>query len=657
MKIFSVETPVYYDDGKSLIGVFFENEHRIYIKYKDIPKDFINALIAAEDKNFFRHFGIDPLSILRAAYVNFRAKKIIQGGSTLTQQTAKNLFKRKGRTFPAKFRELIQALKLEAHYSKEEILEFFTNQFYVSGTGRGLAIAAKYFFDKPVDQLSLLECAFIAGSVRAPNRYNPLIQPTEEKKKETLIRAVKRKNYVLRNMLKLGMISRSTYNRLIKESSPFKKGRIYYQLNVIMDFIREQLQTERFQKIFKDHGISNIATSGIKIYTTVNRDLQEASLRILRKHLSRLETKISGYDREKIQLRYSQMDISPVKEPKIGDFVFGKVEEKIDEGEKCGLLVRIGDTLGKVDYKGLMNMVIPYKKSKAGIWANPTERDVKEFLSQIEVGDLVYVYIRGKNPKDNFFLLDLEQKPEIQGGVIVSRNGKILAMVGGFENIYFNRAVEAQRQMGSIFKPLVFTAALQLGWNLLDPLENRRDVFVFQDQFYFPRPDHESPYKKVSLAWAGVKSENVASVWLLYHLCDKLSFSQFKKVAQLVDLAPRKNESYYSFQRRVRDSWGIIITEEDLREVAFEIAKEECITDLIFQGRTKEAEALRFLKYGKGFDEYRETLLQEREALDLQQIKPSLLKEYEIKDNILKNNFIRFLQLKSRMMDEWESLD
>jgi Membrane carboxypeptidase/penicillin-binding protein len=168
MDALSRETPVYYDDGKNLIGVFFENEHRIYIKYQDIPKDFVNALVAAEDKNYFHHSGVDPLSILRAASVNLKSGRILQGGSTLTQQTAKNLFKRSGRTFEAKLIELAQALKLEAHFSKEDIIEFFTNQFYVTGTGRGLAIAAKYFFDKPVNQLNLLECAFIARRSSGP---------------------------------------------------------------------------------------------------------------------------------------------------------------------------------------------------------------------------------------------------------------------------------------------------------------------------------------------------------------------------------------------------------------------------------------------------------------------------------------------------------
>lgn len=655
MNLFSAETPVYYDDGKTPIGVFFENEHRIYVPFEEIPKDFVNALIAAEDKNFYLHRGLDPLSVLRAAYVNFKAGKVVQGGSTLTQQTAKNLFKRKGRTFEDKLKELVQALRLEARYSKEDIIEFFANQFFVSGTGRGLGIAAKYFFDKPVNELALLECAFIAGSVRAPNRYNPLVQPSAVQAERAQRAAMVRKNYVVDNMYRLGMLDRAQYEALLKAPIPFKKGKIYHRLNVVMDFVREQLESDRFRDIFERHGISNLATSGVKIYTTVNRDLQRASLRFLRKGLSQVETKLQGYERSAVQERYAQTEKPEVKRPKIGQFVFGTVEAKSEKVRDLGLTVRIGERIGKVDEAGLLNLAGAFAQSRTGIWAQASPQEAVRLLGQIQVGDEVFVYVRGKSPQGKELLLDLEQKPRVEGGLVVSRKGEILAMAGGFENIYYNRAVEAKRQLGSIFKPLVFTAALQLGWTLLDPLENRRDLFVFQNQFYFPRPDHKSPYPRVSLAWAGVKSENVASVWLLYHLCDHLSFAQFKQVAELVDLAPRPQESYEAFKRRIRDSWGIVVTDESYRELAFATGKEEVITDLIFAGKPLEAEAVRFLKYGAGYDEYREMLRQAKEA-NRSDPEPPFLREFPLKARILKQHFLRFARLNGQMRSDWEYL-
>jgi penicillin-binding protein 1A len=127
--IFS-ESPVYYDDGKSVIGVFFEKIHGKYIKYDEIPKIYIKALLAAEDRNFFKHHGFDLRALARAMLANIKAGRVVQGGSTLTQQTAKNIFTRQKRSYTAKLKELIQAFLLERRYSKEEILEMYVNQFF-----------------------------------------------------------------------------------------------------------------------------------------------------------------------------------------------------------------------------------------------------------------------------------------------------------------------------------------------------------------------------------------------------------------------------------------------------------------------------------------------------------------------------------------------
>ena len=145
--IFS-ESPAYYDDEETPIGVFFDQTHRKYIQYKDIPKIYIKALIASEDGHFFEHSGFDIKAIMRAFVANLKAGRVVQGGSTITQQTAKNVFKREKRTYIAKLKELVQALLLEKSYSKEEILEMYINQFFVTGFGKGLRIASEYFFDK-----------------------------------------------------------------------------------------------------------------------------------------------------------------------------------------------------------------------------------------------------------------------------------------------------------------------------------------------------------------------------------------------------------------------------------------------------------------------------------------------------------------------------
>jgi len=225
-RIILSESPVYYDDGKTPIGVYFQKIHRKYIYYRAIPTLFINALVASEDRNYFSHPGFDIKAIIRAFIANIKAGRIVQGGSTITQQTAKNVFKRQKRTYTAKLRELIQALLLENSYTKEEIIEIYTNQFFVTGFGKGLKIAAEYFFGKDAEDLDLVESAFIAGSVKGPNRYNPFTKKTEAGKKEAMRLAKRRKNYVLKNMLLMNYVTKEQYLKAIERDVPLRREKL-----------------------------------------------------------------------------------------------------------------------------------------------------------------------------------------------------------------------------------------------------------------------------------------------------------------------------------------------------------------------------------------------------------------------------------------------
>jgi len=591
--IFS-ESPVYYDDGETVMGVFFEKTHRRYINYKDIPPSFVKAIVAAEDKNFFTHPGFDLKAVIRAMVANLRHKRIAQGGSTITQQTAKNIFEREKRSYKAKIKELMQSILLEKEYSKEEILEMYSNQFFVAGIGRGLRMAAQYFFDKEAESLDLVESAFIAGSVKSPNRYNPFTKKTEAEKKEAVRLANLRKDYVLGNMFSLNFITREEFEEAKAAEIPFKQGKMSYTLNVILDYIREQLESEYFKGILQEQGIDNIATSGIKVYSSINREMQEGALGSIRRHLPLLDVKLMGYGAEKAKGRYLDRS-EETTDRKRDDLPFlCRITEIHAKKENPYLVVAWDEGGGVIDFEGMKAVGDAWLKGRLGNWAVFDRRHIPDFLKNLEAGQLVPVQTVGPAGEKRLVLSEI---PELDGGVIVLSKGMIKAMVGGFFDRFFNRAAEANRQLGSIFKPLVYTAALQLKWNTLDPLVNTPGLFPYQKTQYIPRPDHVPEADRVSLAWAGVKSENLATVWLLYHLTDHLNTSEFRTVMEIVGLDRRKDESYESYVARIRDEHGVLVDKDALMEAAFEEAKKEIESDLIFSGHEDLIDTLRGLHF------------------------------------------------------------
>ena len=655
--ILGKESPVLYNDGKTRLGVFFSEAHRQYVPYDEIPVNFINALVASEDNRFFSHFGFDIFGIARATLKNIQSRRIVQGGSTLTQQTAKNLFKRQDRSLKAKLKELLFALRLEYHYSKEKIFEFYANQFYVSGNGHGLGVAARYYFDKKPEELSLLQCAYIAGSVKRPNAYNPFRKRTEEQRKKALELGRARVNYVLGKMLELGMISEYQYGLAKFSDMKFDNGRVGYSLDYVMEMVKDAVTSEEVIAILEEHNVANIATSGVRIITTVDQAMQEQALYSLRHDLSRLDVRLRGYEREEVQKELQELNYSGDTTLKEHAFVFGTIMEtggtkdgsyqvKVDLGQKFGT--------GIIDKKGLSRLVTARARLKTNNpWHEVKDKDYLNFLKQLQKDDLVWVSVRGRADEDNI-LLELEKFPEVNGGALVLKDGEIKAVAGGVENRFYNRAIYAKRTMGSSFKPFVFAAALQLGWNSVDRLRNSRDVFIFQNDPYFPRPDHDSPFDEVSMSWAGVKSENVASVWLLSRLCDKLTSEQFREVAAYVDMAPRttgeEEESYTQFRSRIRDIFGIVISRDVLRKAAYQHALDNIETDLIFAGRAREYESIKGMHYGLNFQEYKEMVEEELEDEE-EEPTDSRKNELMLRQDILDNNFLDLERLRQQLED------
>ncbi|MDD3743613.1 MAG: penicillin-binding transpeptidase domain-containing protein, partial [Lentimicrobiaceae bacterium] len=292
----------------------------------------------------------------------------------------------------------------------------------------------------------------------------------------------------------------------------------------------------------------------------------------------------------------------------IDDFHFGRVKEVVPGFVPKVVVAMVGASEGEfqsfIDDKGLMNLLSPLVKFERQAWAEASRTDIQYLLPRLRVGDLIYVSVRENGPVAKTVLLDMERYPRLQGGVLATRGGMIRAMIGGMDNSFYNRAISARRPMGSVVKPLVYTAALQLGWSNLDALNNERDFFIYQFQPYFPRPDHKSPYKEISMTWAGVNSENVATVWLLYHLCDKMTPAQFREVVDNLGLGPAQDEAESGYQQRIRDGYGVQVNDATVHEVAFERAVAELEPDLVFAGRVNDYETISKLHYGTNFAQY-----------------------------------------------------
>jgi penicillin-binding protein 1A len=651
-KILAIESPVFYRDGIRRVGVFFEQAHRQYVPFQRIPPEFVQALVAAEDSAFYQHYGIDFRGVARAALANIKARRVVQGGSTITQQAAKNLFKRKDRSLSSKLKELLYAFRLEYHYDKDDILEFYANQFFVSGTGRGLGMAARYFFDKSVDELDLLESAFIAGSVKGPNHYNPFTKHTDEAEQLARQRARQRTTYVLEQMHRLGYIDEERLLANLEQEIPFQQGQMTFALNTILDLVRDGLSEPEVVEALSLHGIDNVATSGVRIITSVDGDLQDEAHFALRKELSRLDIRLQGYDHRAIQEIYAEMPRGSNWQQQPGAFMIGAVTAI--EGSESNPLVRV--TLGSeganpppavIDRQGLFNLLTPLVRYRQHAWSDAGAADLARLLGEVRVGDLVYVSVRGQR-QNGELLLDLEKYPELQGGALVLRNGAIQAMVGGMENQHYNRAVTARRPMGSAMKPLVYAAALQLGWNSADTLDNRRNVFVYQNQAYFPRPFQEIKHEQVSLSWAGVLSENLASIWLLYHLCDQLPPGRFAELAEHLGLARGTGETVAAYTRRIRDELGVTVDQAALYRRAFERAVAQVEPDLLFAGQAEEYQRLQKFHYGAGFARFQAEI----EANFLAAAASAAEKrEGELRLAILERNFLRFLDLRGNLRE------
>lgn len=495
---------IYSSDGE-IIGRFWE-EKRIVIPLDQVPKHVIHAFVAAEDSRFFEHRGVDFVGILRALIKNITAGKIEQGGSTITQQVTRSLLlKNTKRTYRRKAREALLSIQIEKNFSKERILFLYLNQIYLGHGAYGIEAAARTYFGKSAQDLDLAEAAMLAGLPQAPARYSPVTHYE---------RAKARQRYVLERMREEGYITKEEEERAYNEPLEILENEEDY-------FRRAPYFTEYVrQYLLKKYGKARLYKGGLRVYTTLNLKMQEAAQKALKKGLEELD-KREGYRGPLRHLEetevpsYKQELLS--KQPLPILMQGGKAEalvEKVDDDKSRAELWILGQKavlpLFEMKWARKPDPKVPYYRARV--------RKVSEVLSP---GDVILVRLKKKATKPFSWVASLEQEPLVQGALLCMEpgTGKVRAMVGGrdFFVSQFNRAIQARRQPGSAFKPVIYSAALDKGMSPADVImdapfvaDNGEDEKVWK-----PRNYKGKFFGPTILRTALAKSRNVITVKIL----------------------------------------------------------------------------------------------------------------------------------------------
>jgi len=437
-----VMTRVHAADG-SLIAEYAK-ERRLYLPIQDVPKLVINAFISAEDKDFFSHYGIDPAGIGRAMIANFtRTGRRQQGASTITQQVAKNFFLSPEQSYTRKIKEMLLALRIEATYTKEKILELYLNQIYLGFGNYGIAAAALNYYGKSVHELTLAEAAYLAALPKAPSNYNPF---------ERHDAAIERRNWVLDRMAENGFASRADVQKAKAEDIHLKLRSVSPD-NLAAGFFTEEVRRELAER----YGTTQLYEGGLSVRTTLDPQMQLMARKALVDGLVRYDEQHGWHGViQKIDIGRDWGE-ALAQVPALADVKPWDLAVVLDAGD---LSARIGLQPGRLASGAVAaDRQTGMITSENVTWAHKGR--LREILSN---GDVVYVEpLEGKPGQYR-----LRQIPEISGGLVAMDlwTGRVFAMVGGFSfsQSEFNRATQALRQPGSAFKPFVYATALDNGY-------------------------------------------------------------------------------------------------------------------------------------------------------------------------------------------------
>jgi penicillin-binding protein 1A len=441
---------VYSEDGKVLSQ--FGEKRRIPLTIEDIPQTMIDAFIATEDSRFYEHNGVDPIGILRAALVLIATGKKSQGASTITMQVARNFFLSREKTYIRKIKEIFVALHIEQTLEKNDILELYFNRSFFGHRAYGVGAAAQVYYGKDVNELTLPETAMIAGLPQSPSIANPIRNPE---------RAMKRRNVVLMRMLDMGFIQQQAYDNAI--NAPVSATYHRHNVDFYAPYIAEMARTYLVDKFGKEVAYSG----GYSIYTTIDSNMQYHAQEALKNNIFAYDER-HGY-RGEIEKLWSQEAAWSVE--KIVEYLADIPNEQT---LKPAVVTKVSQRSAEVVARTGETITLPWE----GIsWARKYISDtmqgkhITSAQSVLSAGDLIWIRLNETKK-----IWQLSQPPEVTGALvsIAPYDGSIKALVGGynFNQSQYNRAIQAERQIGSNIKPFIYAAALEQGKTLASLFNN-----------------------------------------------------------------------------------------------------------------------------------------------------------------------------------------
>ena len=503
---------VYSRDGR-LIAEFGE-KRRTPLEFDQIPELMIKAVLAAEDDRFYQHPGVDWQGLTRAVVHLVRTGEKGPGGSTITMQVARNFFLGREKTYVRKLNEILLALKIEEELSKDDILELYLNKIFLGHRAYGVEAAALVYYGQRLDELSIAQYAMIAGLPKAPSRFNPIVNPD---------RAKARRDYVLGRMRELGSINEDEYQ--VAVATPVT-ARLHglsveveapYVAEMVRAFVEERLGDEAY-------------TAGFRVYTTIDSRLQQAANQALRKNLL-------AYD-QRHGFRGAEFHVN-LDDPEVS------VEALLaDIPSTAGLLpavvVAVDDKAITAQAKIFGEIQIPWEGlewARAYIDENRRGPELTAAAEVLERGDVIRVQLQENGWR-------LVQVPAVEGALVSldPEDGAVLALTGGFDfyRSKFNRAVQAERQPGSSFKPFIYSAALDHGYTPASIINDAPVVFDDPGLEAVWRPENYSGkfFGPTRLRVALYKSRNLVSIRLLRAIGINYAIEYLKRFGLDVDRIP-----------------------------------------------------------------------------------------------------------------------